>query len=195
MHAVSHIQWNGHAQNIHIRWRNAEHNNKLNANVNYTLNLAYNFKPISLLGRVYQRTYVLHLLLIFSFFPLLLALRSQNQRINGSWVCYKQLGVWCNFNSRNWILSLVPFFGRWGNCPKFCRKLHGALIWCIVITKQLNMWEQEIFFRKRDNHPTFWWQIRKPPFTRFRGGVADLLYQFHLRAWLALLSFTRWHCY
>jgi len=41
-------------------------------------------------------TYVTYLFILFFF--KLLALRSQNQRMDDSWVCYDELGVWCSFN-------------------------------------------------------------------------------------------------
>ena len=39
-------------------------------------------------------TRVIYFFILFYF---LLAVRSQNQRMDGSWVCYRQSGVWCNF--------------------------------------------------------------------------------------------------
>jgi len=79
---------------------------------------------------------------LVSLFFSLLALRSQNQRMNGSRVYYEQLGAWCNFNIRDWILRPVPLFsGRWRNWPKFCQKFYGALSWRVV-TKRLNVWKR-----------------------------------------------------
>ena len=96
---------------------------------------------------------------------------------------------------RYWICRLAPIFsGRWENCLKFCQICDGALIWCVVITKWLNMWKWEIFFRKRDDCPTFWWKMCRSPFTHFWGSVADWWFKFQLRASLALLLFVRWHC-
>jgi len=61
--------------------------------------------------------------------------------------------------SRDLILHLVPLLlGRWGNCPKFCQKLDGALTWQVVITHNHNGSTHEnrkIFFQRRDNHATF----------------------------------------
>jgi len=64
-----------------------------------------------------------HLVLHISSFSLL-AFRSQNQRMDGSWVCYGRLWEWCYFDIP-WLDSLPrPLFSRrWGNCPKFCQKI------------------------------------------------------------------------
>jgi len=64
-----------------------------------------------------------HLVLLISSFSLL-AFRSQNQRMDGSWVCYGQLWEWCYFDIP-WLDSLPRplFLRRWGNCPKFCQKI------------------------------------------------------------------------
>jgi len=46
--------------------------------------------------------------------------------MDGLWVCYKQLGVWCGviFISRVWILCLIPLLSRrLGNCFKFCQTI------------------------------------------------------------------------
>ena len=55
--------------------------------------------------------------------------RSQNQQMNGSWICYVKLRVWCNCNIL-WLDSspCPPFLGRWGNCSKFCQRCDGAFI-------------------------------------------------------------------
>jgi len=114
-------------------------------------------------------------------------------------VCYKPLdlrtsewmarGYGVTLMSRDWrIRRLTPLFSRWGNCRTFCQKFDGALI-------RRSLWKGKIFFRKRDNRPTFWWKIHKSVFTHFGGSVADSLYKFHLRASLALLSFARWRRY
>ena len=57
----------------------------------------------------------------FLFLNFLLALRSQNQQMDGSWVRYEQLGIWCDFEI-GFFASSRCFSWRWGNCPKFCRK-------------------------------------------------------------------------
>ena len=57
------------------------------------------------------------------FLLFLLALRSQNQRMDSSWVCYKQLVVWRNFNLRNCILCLAPYL--WGD-----GKIVPKIWWC-----------------------------------------------------------------
>jgi len=79
-------------------------------------------------------TYVTYLFILF--FLKLLALRSQNQRMDDSWVCYDgAILISCD-----WILGLVPLFlGRWGNCAKFCQKFDGAFIWHHVISKWLSI--------------------------------------------------------
>jgi len=80
----------------------------------------------------------------FVYFFSLLARISQNQWMDGSWVFYEQLGVWCD-----WIRYLVPLFsGRWGNCPKFSPKFDGALIWWVVITKRLKMCKRKHSFKR-----------------------------------------------
>ena len=89
-------------------------------------------------NELYRRTYVLLRLLIPSF--CLLALRSHNQRMDSSRVCYEQLGYGVVLTSRDWILHIVPLFlGRWGNCPEFCHKYDGAVIWRVVVFKRLNI--------------------------------------------------------
>ena len=89
-----------------------------------------------------------------------------SEQMNRLWVCYEHLGVWCILISCDWILHLLPLLsGRWGNCPKLCKKFDAALIWQIAITKQL-----KIFFPKRDNHTAFWLKISLYPFLRNVGG-------------------------
>ena len=44
----------------------------------------------------------------------------------------------------------------------------------------------KIFFRKRDNCPTFWWKLCNSLFTHCGGIVADSLCRFYLRALLSL---------
>ena len=68
-------------------------------------------------NELYRRTYVLLRLLIPSF--CLLALRSHNQRMDSSRVCYEQLGYGVVLTSRDWILHIVPlFFGEMGKLPR-----------------------------------------------------------------------------
>ena len=103
-------------------------------------------------------------LLISSFFSFLLALRSQNQRSDESWVCYEQLWIWCNFNI-SWLDSSPRHLlsRRWGNCPKFCQQFAGVLFRRLVTKRRLRrtVWKRKILFRKPGNRPTFWWKIRK----------------------------------
>jgi len=98
----------------------------------------------------------------------------EKQQTDGSWVCYEQLGVWCNFNIP-WLDSSPrpPILGEMGKFPQFCGKFDGAFIWRVVVTKRLNIWK--IFCQKRDNRATFWWKISKSPFNHFWGTVADAL--------------------
>jgi len=84
---------------------------------------------------LYRQTYVLPQLLISLFNFSLLVLRSQNQRLDGSWVCYEQMSVWSDFNIP-WLDSSPrpPIF------PKFAKNLTVlSLIWRVVITKRLNI--------------------------------------------------------
>jgi len=63
-----------------------------------------------------------------------------SEQMNRLWVCYEHLGVWCILISCDWILHLLPLLsGRWGNCPKLCKKFDAALIWQVAITKQLKI--------------------------------------------------------
>ena len=106
----------------------------------------------------------------------LLALRSQNQRMDGSWVCYEQLGYGVVSISHDWILRPVPLFlGRWGNCLKFCRKFDGAVIQRIVITKRLNVWKRGNIPLKEIITLQFGWKKRKSPFSHFWGTVMNAL--------------------
>jgi len=103
----------------------------------------------------------------FFIFAFSLTLRSQNQCMDASWVCYEQLGIWCSFSIPRLDSSPSPPWGTWGNCPKFRQKFDGAFVHWLVLTKRCNVWKWEIFFRKRDSCPTFRWKIRKPPLPIF----------------------------
>ena len=86
--------------------------------------------------------------------------------MDGSGVCYEQLGYGATFTSHHWILHNAPpplfFFG--GTWEKNC---DGALIWRVVMTKWLNVGKLEnILAQKGDNRPTFWYQIHKLPLTQ-----------------------------
>ena len=74
--------------------------------------------------------------------------------MNGRLACYRQLGVWCSFIICDWILHVVTlFWGRWENWPKFCQKIASALVWRVVVTKQLNVWKREnIISEERQSH-------------------------------------------
>jgi len=49
---------------------------------------------------------------------------SQNRRMDGSGVCYEQLGVRASLISRHWILHRdPPFWGEMGKCHKNVRVL------------------------------------------------------------------------
>ena len=76
-------------------------------------------------------------LLLISLFYFFISPRSQNQRMDGWWVCHEQLGVWCN--PVIGFLPSSPYFRADGEIAKFCRNFDFALIWRVVITKQLNI--------------------------------------------------------
>jgi len=83
---------------------------------------------------------------IFYFWKSLLAHRSQNQWIDGSWVYYDELEysvIWYFVILCDWIRRLIPLFsGRLGNCPKFRKKFDDALLICqLVITKWCSVWK------------------------------------------------------
>jgi len=64
-------------------------------------------------------------------------LSSQNHEWT-AWVCYKELGVWCYF-----VIPLLdslscPLYFEGGEMEK-CQKCDGALIWRVIMTKQLNI--------------------------------------------------------
>ena len=106
------------------------------------------------------------------------------------WVCYEQLGYGVILIFRDWIRRFVPLFsGRWEKCSTFPRTVcrRRALIWSVVGTKRRNIWKREnIFFRKRDNRPTFRRTTTQVFPYPFRGSVADLLRMFRSRASLSL---------
>jgi len=102
------------------------------------------------------------------------ALRSQNQRMDSSWICYKQLGVWCNFNSRDWILHLFPLFsgGDVEIASNFAKNVMVPLFGKLSLPNGSTYENGKIFFRKKDNHAAFWCKICKVslyPFLRNRG--------------------------
>jgi len=84
----------------------------------------------------------------FFIFAFSLTLRSQNQCMDASWVCYEQLGIWCSFSIPRLDSSPSPPWGTWGNCPKFRQKFDGAFVHWLVLTKQCNVWKWEIFFER-----------------------------------------------
>jgi len=80
---------------------------------------------------MYRKTYVLLVLFIsfffFFVFFFLLALRSQNQWMDCSWVCYEQLGVLCNFNiTMIGFFASTPYFWGDGKLPQILPKIW----WC-----------------------------------------------------------------
>jgi len=98
------------------------------------------------------------------------------QLMDGSWVCYEQLGGG-NFNNL-WLDSSprVTVVGEMGKLPQILTKNDDTLIWRVVVTKRLNIWKREIvFFQMRDNWTIFRWKIRKSPFPDFWATVADML--------------------
>ena len=72
-----------------------------------------------------RRRYSMPLLSMYFFSPFfLLALRSQNQRMDGLWVCYEQLGYGVILISHDWILHLIPCFpGNDEITPNFAKNL------------------------------------------------------------------------
>jgi len=94
--------------------------------------------------------------------------------MDGSWVCYEQLGVWCNFNIP-WLDSLpFPSFFRGDGeiaqiLPKIWRWPH--LSSCRDQTAE-RVKTGKYYFKQRI---IVWWKICKFPFTRFWGIVADAL--------------------
>jgi len=114
--------------------------------------------------------------------------------MDGLWVCYKQLGVWCGviFISHVWILCLIPLLsGRLGNCFKFCQTIsrcpHSPT--CRNQTAQrmktgIYSFENAIITYILEKNSQFLYL-----FQRKHG---ELVQKFHLRVLLALLSFTRW---
>ena len=86
---------------------------------NWVLELLVSYRHIviSPLGIIYTTDLLFPS--VACFFIFLLALRSQNQRMDGLWVCYEQLEIWCNFNIL-WLDSLPhpPIFLEMENCPK-----------------------------------------------------------------------------
>ena len=142
---------------------------------------------------MYRKTYVLLVLFIYFFFSFvfffLLALRSQNQWMDCSWVCYEQLGVWCNFNiTMIGFFASTPYFWGDGKLPQILPKIW----WCPHLVPCHNQTAQRV---KAAKYSFERWiialhfdentQVSLHPMSRKCG-------RFHLRA-LALLSFARWH--
>jgi len=93
--------------------------------------------------------------------------------MDGSWVCYRQFAVWCNFIIP-WLDSSPrpSILQRWGNCSKLCKHFDDALVWRVVVTKQLNVWKTEngtiaLHFGEK--------MYCKSPFTQFWGNMVDSL--------------------
>jgi len=92
--------------------------------------------------------------LMFYLCHLFLYFRNSEQTVR-----FESLEEWCNFNV-SWLDS-SPRFLFWGNgeiASNLAKKFDDALIWRVVVTKQLSVWKQQrkIFFQKRDNRATFW---------------------------------------
>jgi len=97
----------------------------------------------------------------FLYFFSSLVLRSHNQQMGGSWVCYEQLGVWCNFNI-SWFgfFASSPYFRGDGeiapNLPKLwlcphsstCRNQTTIMCSC---RPGVTFENGKMFFRKRNN--------------------------------------------
>jgi len=91
----------------------------------------------------------------------------EKQRMDGSWVCYEQLGGWCSCNIP-WLDSSPrpPIFRDMGKLPPILPKIWRCprLASCRNQTAN-HMKMEKTFFQKRDNCATFWWIICKSPFT------------------------------
>jgi len=140
--------------------------------------------------------YLCYLLVIY-FLKFLLAIRSENQQMDGSLACYEELGVWCNFNIPWFDSSPRPRVRGDGEiAPNIAKKnIWQSLIRQLAVTKRLDVWKLKTTLSKGDNCPIFWWKTHQSSFAHFRGSLADSFYKFRFRASLVLLSFARWHRY
>jgi len=127
----------------------------------------------------------LPLLLLFNFF--FISPRSQKQWMDGSWECYEQLGVWCNFNIQ-WLDSFLrpPVLWEMGKLLQMSPK-----IWQCPYSPTYRRYRNQVvqhlknrklFFQKKDNCPTFDESYASLPFSSFGESVTDSFYKFHLRA-------------
>ena len=66
------------------------------------------------LGIYYTEWVMFYICSLFFMSYFLLALRYENKGVDGSWVCYEQLGVWCSFNTL-WLDSSPHTLYFWGD--------------------------------------------------------------------------------
>ena len=92
--------------------------------------------------------------------------------MDGSWIRYDKLVVWCNF-SIPWLDSSPhpPILGEMGKLPHILPKFDVALIRQRVVTKRCNLRKLENII-SRGISPTVWWKICKSSFPNFGGSMA-----------------------
>ena len=118
----------------------------------------------------------------------LLALRSENQRMYGSWYVTKSWEYGVVLISRDWIPRLVPF-EKMGKLPQISPKIYR----CLCSPTCRNQTAQHVKTKTKKRSFERGIIALHFPFTHSWGNVADSLYKFYLRASVALLSFARWH--
>ena len=65
---------------------------------------------------------------------------SQNPQMDGWDYVTNSQGYGASLISRHWILRHTPYFeGRWENVQNLAEKYDDALIWRVIMTKQLNL--------------------------------------------------------
>ena len=102
-----------------------------------------------------------YLCYLFLFF--LLPLRSQNRRMDGSWLCYEQLVgygvifniIWLDSSPRRLV------FWEMRKLSQILPKIWRSPLRRLVVTKRAAYENGKTFFRKTDNRPTFWQKICK----------------------------------